>query len=131
MEKEGLFAKFSRKWGETYWKRIMTVIIVNAMGWIWCSYALAWRRMDQIADDLSKTALSAILGVVVAYAVKSTSENISKNGFVGKRQNGLTDIKPDSWTDIPEYEPPGGKNRKDDSLIDFPEDSEPEGGSHE
>lgn len=104
MKKESLFARAARRWGETYWKRIMTVIIVNAMGWIWCSYALAWRGMDQIADDLSKTALSAILGVVVAYAVKSTSENISKNGFMGKITTKNIDRKPIEWVDIPDIE---------------------------
>lgn len=80
------FARLGRRWGETYWKRIMTIVILNALGWIWCSYILAWFGREQIADDLSKTALSTIFSVVIAYAAKSTAENISKHGYVGKQK---------------------------------------------
>ena len=133
MEKKDSWVKRAAKaWGETYWKRIMTVIVYNAIGWVWCSYVLAWFGRPEIADELSKTALSAILGVVVAYAVKSTSENISKNGFVGKRSAVNYDVKPDTWTDMPEYDSAYTSYTKTEtfttSCIDYPEDKEPNGG---
>ena len=88
------FARFRRAWGETYTKRITTFIIVNAVLWVWCSYALAWFGRYEIAQSLSITAVTSILGVVVTNGVKSTAENVSKNGYVGKissRKGKLTD----------------------------------------
>ena len=76
--------RFRRAWGETYTKRITTFIIVNAVLWVWCSYALAWFRRYEIAQSLSITAVTSILGVVVTNEIKSTAENVSKNGYVGK-----------------------------------------------
>lgn len=84
------FAKFKKKWGETYSKRLMTLIVVNALGWVWCSYALAWYGRYEIAQALSQTAVTAILGVVVTNGVKSTAENVSKNGYVGKKRFSYT-----------------------------------------
>ena len=77
-------ARLRRAWGETYTKRITTAIIVNALCWVWCSYILAWLGRYEIAQALSQTAITAILGVVVTNGVKSTTENVSKNGWVGK-----------------------------------------------
>lgn len=128
-KKENWFSRAAKALSETYWKRIMTVIVYNAIGWVWCSYILAWFGREQIADDLSKTALSAILGVVVAYACKSTVENVSKNGFVGKRNiNSYVETRPDSWTDIPEYDSTYTTTNRYEEIIDLPEDSEPNGG---
>ena len=80
------FYHIRRLWGASYWKRIMTFLILNSVAWIWVSYYLAYRGMNQIASSLSETALRTILGTVIAYVVKSTTENISQNGFVGKRE---------------------------------------------
>ena len=74
------------EWGETYTKRITTLIILNAVLWVWATYFLAWRGCYQIAQDLSKTAVTTILGVVVTNGIKSTVENVSKNGYTGKRK---------------------------------------------
>ena len=71
-------------WNETYMKRINTVIILNAIAWVWCSYILAWCGRYEIAQQLSQTALTAILGVVITYGLKSVTENVSKNGYVGR-----------------------------------------------
>ena len=96
------FQHIRRVWGASYWKRIMTFLVVNAVLWIWVSYYLATRGMNQIASNLSETALKTILGTVIAYAVKSTTENISKNGFVGKIGN--------------EYEGPEDKPKNEDDY---------------
>ena len=81
-------------WGETYTKRITTFIILNAIAWVWCSYILAWCGRYEIAQSLSQTALTAILGVVITNGVKSTTENVSKNGYVGKiRRKKFSDVE--------------------------------------
>ena len=83
-------------WGETYTKRITTFIILNAVAWVWCSYILAWCGRYEIAQGLSQTALTAILGVVITNGVKSTTENVSKNGYVGKtKRKKFSDIDGD------------------------------------
>ena len=46
---------------------------------MWCSYLLAWLDKMQIAESLSQVAVTEIIGVVLAYAIKSTVENLSKN----------------------------------------------------
>lgn len=76
--------RLRKAWGETYTKRITTFIILNAVCWVWCSYILAWFGRYEIAQSLSITAVTAILGVVVTNGIKSTAENVSKNGYVGK-----------------------------------------------
>lgn len=85
--------RFLTAWGETYTKRITTFIILNAVAWVWCSYILAWCGRYEIAQGLSQTALTAILGVVITNGVKSTTENVSKNGYVGKiRRKKFSDV---------------------------------------
>ena len=80
-------------WGETYTKRLTTFIIFNAIAWVWCSYILAWCGRYEIAQSLSQTALTAILGVVITNGVKSTTENVSKNGYVGRiRRKKFSDV---------------------------------------
>lgn len=79
-------ARLRRQWGETYQKRTMTLVLYNAIGWVWCSYVLAWFGRYEIAQSLSQTAVTAILGVFITYAAKSGMENVSKNGYVGKQE---------------------------------------------
>lgn len=79
------FAGIGKRWAETYSKRITTFLLINAVLWIWASYYLAWRDHAQIAQQLSQTACTTILGTIVSNAVKSTVENVSKNGFVGRK----------------------------------------------
>jgi hypothetical protein len=76
--------RFFFAWNETYMKRLLTVIVLNAILWVWCSYVLAWFGRYEIAQQLSQTAVSAILGAVITYGLKSVTENVSKNGYVGK-----------------------------------------------
>ena len=77
--------RFRKAWGETYMKRITTFIVLNAVGWVWSSYGLAHEGRYEIAQDLSKAAITTILGIFVTYGVKSLTENISKNGYTGRK----------------------------------------------
>lgn len=46
---------------------------------MWCSYLLAYLGRADIAENLSKVALTEIVAVVFTYAMKSLFENLSKN----------------------------------------------------
>ena len=58
----------------------MAVVLINACAWGWCSYILAYLGRFEIAESLSQTAVTAIIGTFVTYAVKSAVENVNKNG---------------------------------------------------
>ena len=60
-------------------KRVVGVCLANGIAWVWCSYILAALGRNEIAESLSKTAVTEIIGVVLVYCVKSLFENISKN----------------------------------------------------
>lgn len=69
-----------KNWLDTFTKIAVAVIILNACAWVWCSYILAYLGRYDIAETLSQTALTAILGTFISYAVKSTVENVNKFG---------------------------------------------------
>lgn len=77
----------------TTMKKVVWFLLFNGVAWVWCSYILAWMGKEQIAEDLSKVALTEIIAVVLVYAVKSIFENLSKNN---------------SWPDKPGNDPPAG-----------------------
>lgn len=60
-------------------KVIIWVCLVMGFAWVWCSYLLAWMDHPQIAESLSQVAVTEIIGVVLAYCIKSAVENLSKN----------------------------------------------------
>lgn len=60
-------------------KKVMWVCLIMGFLWVWCSYILAWMDRIQIAESLSATAVTEIIGVVLAYCIKSAVENLSKN----------------------------------------------------
>ena len=60
-------------------KAITWIVLINAILWIWCSYILAAFDKIQIAESLSCSAVTSIVGVVFAYCIKSGIENLSKN----------------------------------------------------
>ena len=60
-------------------KAVVWLCLINGFAWVWCSYLLAYLGREQIAESLSQVALAEILGVVLAYALKSLVENLSKN----------------------------------------------------
>lgn len=72
--------KAKRNWLDTFTKLAVAVILINAVGWVWCSYGLAYLGRYEIAETLSQTAVDAILGVFISYAVKSAVENVNKHG---------------------------------------------------
>nr|DAW42312.1 MAG TPA: hypothetical protein [Caudoviricetes sp.] len=52
---------------------------VHGCAWVWCSYLLAYLGREQIAEQLSGKAVTEIIAVILAYAIKSLVENLSKN----------------------------------------------------
>ena len=60
-------------------KKVVWICLGNGFAWIWCSYVLAYLGREQIAETLSSVAVKEIIGVVLAYAIKSVLENLSKN----------------------------------------------------
>lgn len=60
-------------------KVIVWVCLLNGIAWVWCSYILACLDKVQIAESLSQVAVTEIIGVVLAYCIKSLVENLSKN----------------------------------------------------
>lgn len=60
-------------------KTVIWVCLVNGFAWVWCSYVLAYLDKMQIAESLSQVAVTEIIGVVLAYCIKSVVENLSKN----------------------------------------------------
>lgn len=60
-------------------KKVIWVCLINGFAWVWCSYILAYMDKTQIAESLSQVAVTEIIGVVLAYCVKSAVENLSKN----------------------------------------------------
>lgn len=63
----------------TTMKAVVWVSLTNGFAWVWCSYILAYLGRTEIAESLSKVAITEIIGVVLVYAVKSLLENLSKN----------------------------------------------------
>lgn len=60
-------------------KKVIWVCLANGFAWVWCSYILAYLDKVQIAESLSQVAVTEIIGVVLAYCIKSAVENLSKN----------------------------------------------------
>ena len=60
-------------------KRVVWVCLAMGIAWVWCSYILAYLDHPQIAESLSQVAVTEIIGVVLAYAIKSSIENLSKH----------------------------------------------------
>lgn len=79
---------------DSFTKVVVLVIIINACAWVWCSYILAYLGRFEIAESLSQTAVTAILGAFISYAVKSAVENVNKNGvnLTVKKDNLKRDI---------------------------------------
>lgn len=90
-------AEGKKKW-ETM-KMVVWVCLANGFAWVWCSYILAFLDKMQIAESLSQVAVTQIIGVVLAYAIKSAIENLSKNNsWPDKPPSTLTDTAPASDT---------------------------------
>ena len=64
---------------KTTTKRVVWACLANGIAWVWCSYILAYLGRADIAESLSKVAITEIIGVVLIYCVKSLFENISQH----------------------------------------------------
>lgn len=60
-------------------KKVVWICLINGFAWVWCSYILAYLDKMQIAESLSQVAVTEIIGVVLAYSIKSAVENLSKH----------------------------------------------------
>lgn len=67
-------------------KRVVWFCLINGVGWVWCSYILAYLGRYAIAETLSKTAITEIIGVVLLYCLKSLFEKRESFGAVGKKK---------------------------------------------
>lgn len=76
-------------------KNVVLIVVVNAVLWVWCSYILAFLGRYDIAESLSQTAVTSILGTMVTYGVKSAVEKISEYGYMGKIEKKNDRIKKD------------------------------------
>lgn len=72
-----VISKLEKEW--TTMKKIVYICLANGIAWVWCSYILAFFGKDQIAESLSQVAITEIIGVVFAYALKATFEQLSKH----------------------------------------------------
>jgi hypothetical protein len=78
-----MFVKLKEMWKNRkrfeFSKIIVSIMILNGIAWTWCSYYLAYIGKEEIAETLSKTVVTEILGVIAVYSLKSLFENLSKN----------------------------------------------------
>ena len=70
-----------KPWLDSFTKFIVIILLINAIAWVWCSYGLAFIGRYEIAESLSQTAITTILGTVIAYCTKSAVENVNKYGI--------------------------------------------------
>lgn len=85
-ETPGAFANALAKTLATTSKQLVWVYAINSVLWIWCSYVLAFMNKGQIAETLSSTVCTIVIGQLAFYLVTSTVENIFKyNDIFGPR----------------------------------------------
>ena len=74
----------------TFQKLLVVFLVWKGVSWVDQSYELAWAGYVEIASDLSRTALTELLGVALMYSVKALFEQLSKN-------NNWPDKSPSKW----------------------------------
>ncbi len=79
-------------------KVIVWACVLNGFAWIWCSYILAALDKEQIAETLSTAAVTEIIGAVLAYALKSLVENLSKNNHWPDKRPADAQAEPETDT---------------------------------
>lgn len=85
-ETPGAFANALAKTLATTSKQLVWVYAINSVLWIWCSYLLAFMNKYQIAETLSSTVCTIVIGQLAFYLITSTIENIFKyNDIFGPR----------------------------------------------
>lgn len=68
-------------------KKIIWILTINGILWIWCSYILAYLGKEQIAESLSSNVCTVIIGQTLAYLITKTVENIFKYNDIGGKSN--------------------------------------------
>ena len=58
-------------------KAAVWLCLCNGCAWVWCSYLLAYLGREQIAEQLSGKAVTEIIAVILAYAIKSLVERVA------------------------------------------------------
>jgi len=76
-------------------KVVVWTCVLNGIAWVWCSYILAALDKMQIAETLSTAAVTEIIGAVLAYALKSLVENLSKNNHWPDKRPAETQAEPE------------------------------------
>ena len=79
MPEEEMDELYGHRDSSTTMKKIVWICLINGILWVWCSYILAALDKLQIAESLSQVAVTEIIGVVLAYALKALVENLSKH----------------------------------------------------
>ena len=69
------YSKNSRRLMSTS-KKIIWLLTINAILWIWCSYILAWFDKVQIAESLSSNVCSVVIGQTLGYLITNCVSNI-------------------------------------------------------
>lgn len=69
------YSKNSRKLMSTS-KKIIWLLTINGILWIWCTYLLAWFDKVQIAETLSSNICTVVLGQTLGYLITSCVTNI-------------------------------------------------------
>ncbi len=64
-------------------KLLVWFFSLNSAAWIWCSYILAFLDKTQIAESLSNTVCTIVIGQMVGYLLTKTVENIFKYNDFG------------------------------------------------
>lgn len=83
---------------------VVWACLIMGFAWTWCSYILAYLDKVQIAESLSQVAVTEIIGVVLAYCLKSAIENLSKhNRWPDRDMDGSASPDPESG-DPPDLE---------------------------
>ncbi len=76
-----------KKKKRTTTKCVVWCCLINGIAWVWCSYILAFLGKTDIAEGLSKVAVTEIVGVVLVYCAKSLFEKREGFGAVGKEND--------------------------------------------
>lgn len=64
------YSKNSRKLMSTS-KKVIWLLTINGIMWIWCTYLLAWFDKVQIAETLSSSICTVVLGQTLGYLITS------------------------------------------------------------
>ncbi len=60
-------------------KKVVWLLMINSVIWIYLSYGLAFLNRPQIAETLSTTIVAEVIAVTLIYCLKSLFENLSKH----------------------------------------------------